>query len=195
MPTEAHRSLFIFFHIGATHLSIRKKSGNFAFTMRYDIIPELRREEEELHLDLPIYCTRMSEASARRVWQQIERVIIKDKKFLDAYYTTKELARDLHTNTRYISAALQLFYGNNYMHLVNSYRIQYACQLLKKPSLAAHSMEEIGLMAGYVKRQTFYKAFAEHKGTSPKAYREAYWSKRQSKQQMAEASQKISEAS
>lgn len=141
--------------------------------MTIDNFYTLNNEDESIDRvkELPHYCSIISERKAQEVWRNIEDLIVTQRKYLDAGYTTKQLAKDLNTNTRYISAALQLCYGNNYMHLINAYRIAHACMLLQKPKLAKKSVEEIGLMVGYVKRQTFYKAFIDHHGGSPAQYR------------------------
>lgn len=150
-----------------------QKNRNFAPIMTQNTFYTLNNEDEALDRvkELPHYCSIISERKAQEVWRSIEYIIVGQRKYLDAGYTTKQLAKDLQTNTRYISAALQLCYGNNYMHLINAHRIAYACTLLQKPKYAKKSIEEIGLMVGYLKRQTFYKAFADHHGGSPAQYR------------------------
>lgn len=149
------------------------KNRNFVLIMTKDNFYTLNNEDESIDRvkQLPHYCSIISERKAQEVWRAIEDHVVGQRKFLDAGYSTKMLAKDLQTNTRYISAALQLCYGNNYMHLINAHRIAYALTLLQKPKLQKKSIEEIGLMVGYVKRQTFYKAFADHYGGSPAQYR------------------------
>ena len=93
------------------------------------------------------------------------------KKYRDPYYTAKDLARDLHTNSRYLSAVINSRFGKNYSCLLNDYRIKEALRLLQDRRHAERSIEEIGAMAGFTNRQSFYAAFYRNLGETPNNYR------------------------
>ena len=120
----------------------------------------------------PQYLELMPEESAAAVWKLIRRRVLKQRKFLDPYYDTATLAADIGTNTRYISAALRLHHGAGYAHFVNELRVRHAQKLLDRSDYAAFTVEEIGLMSGYMQRQTFHKAFCRIVGMPPGRYRE-----------------------
>ena len=56
--------------------------------------------------------------------RRINDIIIVQKKFRDKSYSAKQLAEDLNTNTRYISAVVNVRFHMNYTTYVNKFRIQ-----------------------------------------------------------------------
>ena len=61
--------------------------------------------------------------------EKINNIIIIQKKYKDKDYSAKQLAEDLGTNTRYISAVVNVRFHMNYTSYVNQYRIQEAMSL------------------------------------------------------------------
>ncbi len=107
----------------------------------------------------------------------IEHLLVK-KKYKDLSYTAKQMAEDLGTNVRYISAVLHVEFHTNYTTLVNKYRIDEAKLLLTNTRYEDLNVEEIGDMVGFAHRQTFHTAFVKFTEMTPRAYREKYKSKR-----------------
>ena len=97
--------------------------------------------------------------------------LTREKLYRDPQYNTKRLAADLHTNTRYISAAVALCTGNNYSALVNSLRLRDVCKMMRSPKHKDMTVEEIGLLSGFSSRQAFYLAFHRIYACTPRAYR------------------------
>ena len=89
-------------------------------------------------------------------------------------YSAKRLAIDIGTNTRYVSAVLNVRFGMNYTTFVNRYRVSEAMLLLKDDKYAALTMEDISSMVGFANRQSFYSAFYKQKGTTPRDFRMEY---------------------
>ena len=74
---------------------------------------------------------------------KINNIIIIQKKYRDKNYSAKKLAEDLGTNTRYISAVVNVRFHMNYTSFVNSHRIREAMTLLVDKRYRALTMEEI----------------------------------------------------
>lgn len=108
----------------------------------------------------------MDELEAR-----INDIIIIQKKYRDKTYSAKRLAEDLNTNTRYISAVVNVRFHMNYTSLVNSYRIREAMTLLVDKRYKDLTMEEISDMVGFSNRQSFYASFYKINGTTPRDYK------------------------
>lgn len=102
---------------------------------------------------------------------KIVNVISKKKKYKDKEYSAKQLAEDLGTNTRYISATVQECFGVNYTSYVNKCRVNAAMSLLKDKRNRRLKMEDIGNMVGFSNRQSFYAAFYKFTGMTPKKYK------------------------
>ena len=94
-----------------------------------------------------------------------------DKKYRDPSYSAKKLAEELNTNTRYISAVVNIRFHQNYSSLVNEYRIKDAQYLLTDKRYMDKTMEEISAMVGFANRQSFYAAFYKILGVTPRGYR------------------------
>ena len=76
------------------------------------------------------YRTLIRPALADELYNKILNIIVVQKKYKDADYSAKDLAKELKTNTRYLSAVVNSRFGMNYCSLVNEYRIKDALHLL-----------------------------------------------------------------
>ena len=103
--------------------------------------------------------------------EKINNIIIIQKKFKDKNYSAKQLAEDLHTNTRYISAVVNVRFHVNYTSYVNKFRIQEAMSLLVDKRYQDLNMEDISDMVGFSNRQSFYASFYKINGITPREYR------------------------
>lgn len=103
--------------------------------------------------------------------QKINNIIIIQKRYKDKDYSAKKLAEDLGTNTRYISAVVNVRFHMNYTSFVNQYRIQEAMSLLVDRRYQDLNMEEISDMVGFSNRQSFYASFFKINGMTPRDYK------------------------
>lgn len=111
---------------------------------------------------------------AEELYRKILDIVVAKKKYKDPDYSAKEMAKELHTNPRYLSAVINSRFGKNYPSLMNEHRIKDACRLLLDKKYAGKSIEEIGMMAGFTNRQSFYAAFYKNVGEAPGDYRESH---------------------
>ena len=88
--------------------------------------------------------------------EKILEVVLFQKKYKDKNYSAKNLAEDLGTNTRYISAVVNVRFHMNYTSFVNKYRIEEAMALLTDRRYQNLNMEEISDMVGFSNRESFY---------------------------------------
>ncbi len=93
------------------------------------------------------------------------------KMYKEKTYSAKRLALDIGTNTRYVSAVLNVRFGMNYTSFVNRYRVSEAMQLLKDERYRDLTMEDISSMVGFANRQSFYAAFYRFEGITPRQYK------------------------
>ena len=103
--------------------------------------------------------------------EKILNIIVMQKKYRDKDYSAKKLAEDLGTNTRYISAVVNVRFHMNYTSFVNKYRIDEAMSLLVDKRYQDFRMEEISDMVGFANRQSFYASFFKIMGITPREYR------------------------
>ena len=103
--------------------------------------------------------------------EKILDIILIQKKYKDKDYSAKKLADDLGTNTRYISAVVNVKFHMNYTSFVNKYRIEEAMTLLADKRYRELNMEDISDMVGFSNRQSFYAAFFKINGCTPREYK------------------------
>ncbi len=108
---------------------------------------------------------------ADELYDRIMNIIVLQKKYKDPNYSAKDLAKELKTNTRYLSAVINSRFGMNYSCLVNEYRIKDALHLLVDKRYSEKNVEEISAMVGFSNRQSFYAAFYKNVGETPNGYR------------------------
>ena len=125
----------------------------------------------EKKVKAPLYRTLLSPKVVEELYQQIMAKFIVEKKYRDPEYSAQKLADELGTNTRYISAVVNLRYQDNYSQMVNEFRIKDAMYLLKDKHTQKMTMQEVATSVGFANRQSFYAAFYKRTGLSPKEYR------------------------
>ena len=103
--------------------------------------------------------------------EKILDIILIQKKYKDKDYSAKKLAEDLGTNTRYISAVVNVRFHMNYTSFVNKFRIEEAMTLLVDKRYRDLNMEDISDMVGFANRQSFYASFYKIQGITPREYR------------------------
>ncbi len=103
--------------------------------------------------------------------EKIMNIIVMQKKYRDKDYSAKHLADELGTNTRYISAVVNVRFHMNYTSFVNKYRIEEAMSILVDKRYQNLRMEEVSDMVGFANRQSFYASFFRIVGSTPRDYR------------------------
>lgn len=125
----------------------------------------------EKKVKAPLYRTMLNSKMVEDLYQRIMAKFIVEKKYRDPGYSAQKLAIELGTNTRYISAVVNLRYQDNYSQMVNEFRIKDAMYLLKDKHTQKMTMQEVATSVGFANRQSFYAAFYKRTGLSPKEYR------------------------
>jgi YesN/AraC family two-component response regulator len=103
--------------------------------------------------------------------EQIMNIIVMQKKYRDKDYSAQKLAAEIGTNTRYISAVVNVRFHMNYSSFVNKYRIEEAMSILVDKRYQDLDMEEVGFKVGFANRQSFYASFYKLMHMTPREYR------------------------
>ncbi len=130
----------------------------------------MKTEKPKLRVE-PAYCNRLKAGRANEIYIKILEKLTREKLYRDPTYNTLRLSEDLNINTRYISAAVSACTGNNYTALVNGLRLRDVVKMMQSTLYKDMTVEEIGLLAGFSSRQTFYMAFHRVYDCTPRAYR------------------------
>ena len=119
----------------------------------------------------PLYRTTLSESLAEELYQKIMVKFIVEKKYRYPKYSAQEMAKELGTNTRYVSAVINLKYQDNCSQMVNDFRVKEAMYMLSDIHYVNMTMEDVGTKVGFANRQCFYAAFFRRVGMSPFEYK------------------------
>lgn len=150
--------------VNFSYLCDRKHYDSIFSTMAKYNITKVKEKEAS-------YRTLVSPQMMDELEARINDIIIIQKKYRDKNYSAKRLSEDLGTNTRYISAVVNVRFHMNYTSFVNSYRIREAMSLLVDKRYRDLTMEEISDMVGFSNRQSFYASFYKINGVTPREYK------------------------
>lgn len=120
----------------------------------------------------PVYLTKISRETFDKLKEQILHVLVVEKRYSESGFSAHQLAEMLHTNTRYVSIVLSVRYHANFAQFINKLRIEEAMALLQDQRYANLRIEEISDMVGFANRQSFYRAFCQIVGKTPRQYQE-----------------------
>ena len=130
---------------------------------KYNIIDKKEKEATYRNFVSPRVMDEMKE--------KILDIIVMRKKYKDKDYSAKKLAADLGTNTRYISAVVNVRFHMNYTSFINKFRIEEAMTILVDRRYQNLRMEEVSDLVGFANRQSFYASFYKYLGMTPREYR------------------------
>ena len=124
------------------------------------------KKEKEAH-----YRTLVNPKLMDEMKERILDIIVMQKKYKDKDYSAKKLAEELGTNTRYISAVVNVRFHMNYTSFVNKFRIEEAMTILVDRRYQDLRIEEVSDMVGFANRQSFYASFYKLMNMTPRDYR------------------------
>ena len=130
---------------------------------KYNITEKKAKEAHYRNLVSPKLMDEMKE--------KILNIIVMQKKYKDKNYSAKRLAEDLGTNTRYVSAVVNVRFHMNYASFINKYRIEEAMSILVDKRYLDLNMEDVSDMVGFANRQSFYASFYKIMRMTPREYR------------------------
>ena len=106
-----------------------------------------------------------------------EKIIHKAKSYIDSNELYKkekltliELSKNIDTNPKYLSQAINHHLKLSFVDFINNYRIEEAkIQMLDKKN-ASLTLEAIGLMAGFKSKSAFFRAFKKATNVTPNQF-------------------------
>jgi AraC-like DNA-binding protein len=101
--------------------------------------------------------------------EKINYAVAKNKLYKNIDFQIKDLCELFDVNRSYISEAINSIEKKNYTSYINDFRVNEACEILKK-SNDQFSIEGVGKMVGFKSKSAFYKAFSQNMGMTPGRY-------------------------
>lgn len=137
--------------------------------------PMKRKASKEVKDTLPEakkYLTKISPETLEKITMGVIDALMLKKGYKDQRCSARQLAKQLETNTRYISIAIRRRFHVNYSSLVNKLRVEEAMSMLADKRYADYRMEDISDTVGFANRQTFNTSFLKYCGMTPSEYSE-----------------------
>ncbi len=155
-----------------TFLLLKKtKSLKKAYIALYERNRELDSQEKKLEAAVPKH--EVESESRTALHKPLRDAFEHGTLWLQQDFTLAMLAKELNTNTTYLSTAVNEIYGKSFRSLVNEKRIRTACEMLSQDEKYGHlTIEAIASNCGFKTASHFSSVFKSVTGLSPATYRE-----------------------
>jgi len=108
---------------------------------------------------------------ARQLLKEINEYMELEKPYRDPELTLHLLSERTQIPVRRLSQVINENTGMNFLHFINSYRVQEVKEQLSKTSFHHKTVLDIAFCAGFNSKSTFNAAFKELTGVTPKQFR------------------------
>lgn len=105
--------------------------------------------------------------SKNSIISSLEKIIIKDKRFLDSQISLEIIASELEVSKGHLSRLIHSELHTSFTDYINLLRIDEAKSHLINPSFSNYTLAAIGLEAGFNSKSTFYSTFKKITGLTP----------------------------
>ena len=103
-----------------------------------------------------------------KVARKLEDAMTRDKLYMDANLSLSKLAKHTGCSTNHISQTLNTHLNTTFFDYVNRRRIEAAIPLLHAGNL---NILEVAMAVGYNAKSSFYKAFKQMTGKTPREFK------------------------
>jgi tetratricopeptide (TPR) repeat protein len=148
-----------------TEQVFNKASANFEES-------EEELEEELAEATIKQAKTTLPPEQVKHLFTEIDRVLIKEKVFLNPDLTLSNLAEMLNSNTAYVSKAINLHYEKSFSNVINEFRIKEARRMLADKKFNHITIEGIARETGFRSMPSFNRAFKNLTGVSPSFFKQ-----------------------
>lgn len=98
-------------------------------------------------------------------------IMKKEQLFLDSSLTIFSLAKEMNTNSKYLSFLINKSLQKNFVLFVNEYRVSLAKEMLLDPGNDKLTIEYIGSNSGFKSKSAFNAAFKKITGITPSIFK------------------------
>lgn len=110
------------------------------------------------------------EEELKGVAERIEKSLRIDKPYTDFDFSLNALSKITHTERFKLSYTISSYLNTSFATLINEYRVREFLELTNSQTYAHYTMIGVANEAGFKSKSTFYKAFKDVHGMTPKEY-------------------------
>ena len=111
---------------------------------------------------------RLTDKYCQDTEKKLVETIRNKKLYLEEHFTMNDLTDIMLINKNYLSEVIARSEYKSFYKLINTLRIEHACQLLKEDPTA--KLEQVALASGFLSGSAFSQVFKRLKDVSPKEY-------------------------
>lgn len=108
-----------------------------------------------------------------KLYNELLHIMKNEKRFLDPSLTLADVAKELNTNTSYLSRIINDQAEQNFSQFLNEYRIREARRLLADTEYRNLSIQGIAQTVGFNSKSAFNSAFKAKTGVTPSFYQQS----------------------
>lgn len=131
-------------------------------------LPKVLQKLEEEEEAPPTTKYRLSEKYCKETQEKLIRIISEKKMYLEEHLTMNDLTDIMHTNKNYLSEVIARSKYQSFYRLVNTMRIEHACEILKNDSTL--KLEQVAIESGFTSGSAFSQIFKRIMNITPKEY-------------------------
>lgn len=107
----------------------------------------------------------------REIADAVSAVMDEGECFCNPDFNLDMLSGMVHSNSKYVSQAINETFGKNFSAYINEYRISLACQRLADTDcFGSYTVKAVGESVGFKSQSTFIKVFRKNMGMPPSVY-------------------------
>lgn len=99
------------------------------------------------------------------------RFLKDDQGYLDPNIKINNIAKEIGTNTKYLSYIINSRYQKSFSAFMNDFRIEHAKELLSKKEYNQYTIESIARMSGFNSKSLFNSVFKKATGKTPSEFK------------------------
>ena len=111
---------------------------------------------------------RFTEEQRKELETKMINLIKEEKLYFEDHFAMSDLVKRMNTNKTYLSEVIAISKYGSFYQLINTLRINYACQMFEEDS--SLKMEQVALASGFSSGSAFSQVFKRIKGVSPSEY-------------------------
>lgn len=109
-------------------------------------------------------------SDARALVDRLDSLMAKEQLYLRSKLFLSDVARQLNTNTKYLSQAINLCCASNFHQYINEFRVKEIKRKLDSKDHMQFTYFGIAQKCGFKNKSTFYKVFKDLTGVTPGEY-------------------------
>lgn len=131
-------------------------------------VPKTLKQKEEVDEVRATTKYRLTEKYCTEMQEKLITLIRERKMYLEEHLTMNDLIDIMHTNKNYLSEIIARSEYQSFYRLVNTLRIEHACEILKNDS--SIKLEQVAIESGFSSGSAFSQIFKRVMNVTPKEY-------------------------